>query len=103
MQSLSLPADIIRACWILFSVIWLLSAVSTKRSIYRESGAQRLRYWILLVLAFLLVTRGPRLPYPFNVRIIAATEAIQWMAGILCIAGLAFCVWARATLGRNSS
>jgi protein-S-isoprenylcysteine O-methyltransferase Ste14 len=103
MQSPSMPADIIRACWSLFSVIWLLSAISTKRSIYRESGAQRLRYWILLVLAFLLLTRGNRLPYPFNVRIISATETVQWMAGILCIAGLAFCVWARATLGRNWS
>jgi protein-S-isoprenylcysteine O-methyltransferase Ste14 len=103
MQSPSLPADIIRACWILFSVIWLLSAVSTKRSIYRESRAQRLRYSILLVLAFLLLSRGPRWPYPFNVRIISVTATVHWMAGILCIAGLAFCVWARATLGRNWS
>jgi protein-S-isoprenylcysteine O-methyltransferase Ste14 len=103
MQSPSLPADIIPASWILFCLIWLLAAVSTKRSIYRESGAQRLRYWILLVMAYLLLTRGHRLPYPFNVRIISATEAVQWMAGILCIAGLAFCVWARAALGRNWS
>ncbi|MEY2537106.1 MAG: hypothetical protein QOG67_846 [Verrucomicrobiota bacterium] len=103
MQNLSLPADIIRACWILFSVIWLLAAASTKRSIYRESGARRLRYSILLVLAFLLLTRGHQLPYPFDVRIILGTEAVQWMAAILCIAGLAFCVWARAALGRNWS
>ncbi len=103
MQSPSLSADIIRACWILFSLIWLLSAISTKRSIYRESGARRLRYWILLVIAFLLLTRRYRLPYPLDVRIISATEAVQWMAGILCIAGLAFCVLARATLGRNWS
>jgi protein-S-isoprenylcysteine O-methyltransferase Ste14 len=102
-QSLSLPADIIPACWILFSVIWLLAAATNKRSIYRESGAQRLRYLILLVLAFLLLTKRHRLPYPLDVRIISATETVEWMAGILCIAGLAFCVWARATLGRNWS
>jgi hypothetical protein len=77
MQSPSLPADIIPACWILFSVIWLLAAASTKRSIYRENSAQRLRYAILLVIAFLLLTRGHRLPYPFNVRIISATETVQ--------------------------
>jgi protein-S-isoprenylcysteine O-methyltransferase Ste14 len=102
-QSLSLPADIIPACWILFSVIWLLAAATNKRSIYRESGAQRLRYSILLVLAFLLLTKRHRLPYPLDVRIIPATETVAWIAGILCIAGLAFCVWARATLGRNWS
>jgi protein-S-isoprenylcysteine O-methyltransferase Ste14 len=103
MQSLSLPADIIPACWILFSVIWLLAAVSTKRSICRESGARRLRYWILLLLAFLLLTKRHRLPYPFSIRIIPASETVEWMAGILCFGGLAFCVWARATLGRNWS
>ena len=103
MPSLSLPADIIPACWISFSVIWLLAAVSTKRSIYRESGARRLRYWILLVLAFLLLTRRQRLPFPLDVRLIPETQAVIWMAGILCMAGLAFCVWARVTLGRNWS
>jgi protein-S-isoprenylcysteine O-methyltransferase Ste14 len=95
--------QIIRACWILFAVTWLLFALSTKRSIYRESGAQRLRYWILLLLAFLLLTRASRWPYPFSLRIIPATESVQWLAAMLCIAGLAFCVWARATLGRNWS
>ena len=103
MQSSSLPIRIIATCWILFCVIWLLAAVSRKRSVYHESIGQRLRYLIWLIMAYLLLTRGHRLPYPFNVRIIPATEVVQWMAAILCIAGLAFCVWARATLGRNWS
>jgi len=103
MRSFSLPADIIPACWTLFVVIWLLSAAFNKRSIYRESGGQRLRYSILLVLAFLLLTRRYRLPYPLDVCIIPTTQTVAWMTGILCMAGLAFCVWARATLGRNWS
>jgi protein-S-isoprenylcysteine O-methyltransferase Ste14 len=103
MQSPSWPSDIIPVCWILFCVIWLLAAASSKRSIYRESGVRRLRYWILLLLAFFLLTRRLRLPDPLDVRIIPATEVVQWMAGTLCIAGLGFCVWARATLGRNWS
>jgi protein-S-isoprenylcysteine O-methyltransferase len=103
MQSSSLPIRIIATCWILFCAIWLLAAVSRKRSVYHESIGQRLRYLIWLIMAYLLLTRGHRLPYPFNVRIILATEVVQWMAVILCIAGLVFCVWARATLGRNWS
>lgn len=87
----------------IISVIWLLAAATNKRSIYRESGGQRLRYSILLVLAFLLLTKRHRLPYPLNVGIISGTEAVEWVAGVLCIAGFAFCVWARATLGRNWS
>jgi protein-S-isoprenylcysteine O-methyltransferase Ste14 len=99
----SLPAEIITACWILFSVIWLLAAAATKRSIYHENGVRRLRYLIPLVLAFLLLTKRYRLPYPLNVRVIPATWTAEWMAAILCLAGLAFCLWARATLGRNWS
>lgn len=102
-QSFSWRADIIPACWIVFCIIWLLAAAFTKRSTYRESGSRRLRYLILLVLAFLLLTKRHRLPYPFDVRIISAAEPVQWMGGVLCIAGLVFCVWARASLGRNWS
>src|SRR5262249_50175709 len=52
---------------------------------------------------FLLLTRGYRLPFPFNVRIIPRTDAAKWLAAVLCVAGLFFCVWARAVLGRNWS
>jgi protein-S-isoprenylcysteine O-methyltransferase Ste14 len=103
MPSSSLPADIITACWILFSVIWLVAAAATKRTIYHENGVRRLRYLILLVVAFLLLTKRYRLPYPLNVRVIPATGTVEWIAAILCLAGLAFCLWARATLGRNWS
>ena len=103
MQSSFSPIQIISGCWTSFCVIWLLAAAFTKRSVHRESGAQRLRYGLLLIIAFLLLTRGRRLPYPFNVRIIPATAIVQWVAAVLCIAGLAFCLWARATLGRNWS
>lgn len=102
MQNSSVPIRIIATCWTLFCVIWLLAAVSRKRSVYHEGFGQRLRYLIWLIIAYLLLTRGHRLPYPFNVRILAM-EVVPWMAAILCIAGLAFCVWARVTLGRNWS
>lgn len=103
MSIFSSPIHAISACWILFCIVWVLAAVSTKRSIYRESRTQRLRYWILLIVAYLLLTRSHRLPHPFNVRILPANEVVQWIAVILCIAGLAFCFWARAILGRNWS
>lgn len=95
--------NIITACWIIFLVVWLLAAVSTKRSVYRESRAQRLRYWVLLVIAFLLLINGRRLPYPLNVRIIPHLNVVACAGVILCISGLAFSIWARVTLGRNWS
>src|SRR5215469_3595032 len=70
MQAYSLALDIICGCWVLFITVWLLAAVATKRTVYRESQTQRLRYWVLLVMAWLLLLYGRDLPYPLNLRII---------------------------------
>lgn len=103
MQVYSLAIYIISVCWIIFLIVWLLAATSTKPSAYRESRAQRMRYWILLVIAYLLLINGRRLPFPLNVRVIPHMEVIAWAGVVLSIAGLAFSIWARVTLGRNWS
>jgi protein-S-isoprenylcysteine O-methyltransferase Ste14 len=103
MQSSSLAVNVIIACWLLFLVVWAVGAASTKRDVYRESRAQRLRYWIFLAIACFLLIRGHRLPYPLNAIVIPHIEATVWTSAVLCVAGLAFTVWARVTLGRNWS
>src|SRR5262249_21421382 len=103
MQPYSLALDIISVCWLVFVVTWAIAAVSTKRTVYRETRAQRLRYWVLLVIAYFLLFCGRRLPFPFNLRIVPHVAPTAWTAAVLCIIGLAFAVWARVTLGRNWS
>ena len=103
MRAYSLAVDIISGCWLIFVAIWVIAAVSTKRTAYRESRAQRLRYWVLLVIAYLLLVHGRQLPYPLNLRIIPHAVPMAWMAAVLCVAGLVFALWARVTLGRNWS
>jgi len=99
----SLVKNIISACWSIFLVVWLLAAIFTKRTVYRESRAQRLRYTIPILIGCYLLFRGYHLGYPFNVGIIPHTKPILIAAAILCICGLAFCFWARAVLGGNWS
>ena len=103
MQAYSLALDIISGCWLLFVAVWLLAAVSTKRTVYRESRAQRLRYWVLLVIAYVLLVHGRQLPSPLDLRILPHAAPIAWAGAILCMAGLALALWARAVLGRNWS
>lgn len=103
MQAYSLAVEIINGCWIVFITVWLLAAACTKHTVYRESQAQRLRYWVLLVIACLLLLYGRELPYPLNLRIIPRTTPVAYAAALLCVAGLAFALWARVTLGRNWS
>ena len=103
MQTYPLALNIISDCWILFAVTWLLAALWTKQSVYQESRAQRLRYAIPIVLGGFLLAKGRRLSDPLNHRVIPHVEALAWIGVVLCVAGLAFCIWARFTLGRNWS
>ena len=75
MQAYSLVLDIISGCWLVFVAIWVLGALSTKRTVYRESRAQRLRYWVLLAIAYVLQLYGRRLPYPLNIRVASPCSA----------------------------
>jgi protein-S-isoprenylcysteine O-methyltransferase Ste14 len=98
-----LALNIISDCWILFTVIWLIAAFWTKRSVYKESRWQRLGYVIPILVGGYLVFKGQRLSDPLNLRVIPHVDALAWIGVVLCSAGLAFCVWARFTLGRNWS
>jgi protein-S-isoprenylcysteine O-methyltransferase Ste14 len=93
----------ISTCWGVFVVVWLLAAIFTKRTVYHQSGSERLRYLIPIVLGWFLVFRGYRLPSPFNIRLVPETGAILVAAAVLCLCGLGLCLWARAILGRNWS
>jgi protein-S-isoprenylcysteine O-methyltransferase Ste14 len=103
MSAYAVAINVIRGCWIIFLAVWLLAAISTKRSVYRESPAQRLRYSILLIAGYFLLIRGHRLPYSLSARVLPHIEVMAWAGAALCVAGLAFCIWARVTLGRNWS
>ena len=98
-----LALNIISDCWILFAVIWLVAAFWTKRSVYQESRCQRLGYMIPLLIGSYLVFKGQRLSGPLAFRIVPHVDALAWTGVALCIVGLAFCIWARFTLGRNWS
>src|SRR5882757_4932347 len=87
-QAYSLGVDIISGCWLVFVAIWVLAALSSKRTVYRESRTQRLRYWVLLVIAYVLLLYGQRLPYPLNLGIIPHVAPIAWTAALLCVVGL---------------
>jgi protein-S-isoprenylcysteine O-methyltransferase Ste14 len=94
---------VIRVCWIIFVVVWLLGAISTKRAIYRESSAERARYWLVLVIGYFLAIKSSSLPPPFDWLVVPHTTSSAWIGAFLCVSGLVFAIWARVILGRNWS
>jgi protein-S-isoprenylcysteine O-methyltransferase Ste14 len=99
----SLAKNILTICWGVFFVTWAVAAIFTKRTVYHESRSQRLRYVVPVIMGWFFVFRAYRLPYPFNVLVIPRTDGVLVVATILCVCGLAICLWARAILGRNWS
>ena len=94
---------IIRACWAVFCIVWLIGALMRKRSVYQEGRLDRLRYVIPLVLGWLFLFDSYRLGSPLNFRVIPRHDLVAVLAAILSVTGLIICVWARLTLGRNWS
>jgi protein-S-isoprenylcysteine O-methyltransferase Ste14 len=94
---------IIGVCWIIFVVVWLLGAISTKRTIYRESSTERAVYWLVLVIGYFLVIESSSLPPPFDWHVVPHTTSSAWIGAFLCVSGLVFAIWARVILGRNWS
>jgi protein-S-isoprenylcysteine O-methyltransferase Ste14 len=102
-NSYSVALKIISDCWILFAVIWMVAAFWTKQSVYKERGRRLLRYTVPLLIGAYLIFKGQRLSDPLDLRVIPRVDAVAWIGVVLCVAGLAFCIWARFTLGRNWS
>jgi len=94
---------VIRVCWIIFVIVWLLGAAWTKRTIYRESSAERTRYWLALVIGYFLVIKSSGFPPPFDWLVVPHTTSSAWSGVFLCVSGLVFAIWARLILGRNWS
>jgi protein-S-isoprenylcysteine O-methyltransferase Ste14 len=103
MPSYSSALHFIAACWLVFISVWLVASVSTKRTVYRESRGERARYWLLLLIAYVLLTQGRRFPYPLNLILLPQTASSGWIGAVLCGCGLALAIWARLILGRNWS
>ncbi len=103
MQTHRLALEVFRCCWGIFCIVWLLAAFRTKRSVYRQSAAQRLRYIIPMLLGGYLIFKGSRLPGSLGHRVVPQSDTLALIGIVLSIAGLAICLWARFTLGRNWS
>ena len=102
MNSYSFALKIIRDCWILFAVIWMVAAFWTKQLVYQERRGL-LRYSLPLAIGAYLIFKGSRFSNPLSFRLLPHVEALAWAGVVLCVAGLAFCVWARLALGSNWS
>jgi protein-S-isoprenylcysteine O-methyltransferase Ste14 len=93
----------LKITWAVFVIVWIIGAFRAKRTVRRQSVVSRVgmvvagiaEYYVLLWVAryFGFATR----------RFLPDLEVYSWIGLLMTVAGVAFAIWARVTLGRNWS
>ena len=90
--------------WLAFIVLWFLAGIASKRSVRTQTSSSRLFQVVLIFIGAMIfnlnrwfVSGWPTLP------IIPRETPFILGGAIITIAGMLFCVWARAILGTNWS
>jgi len=97
-----MPIDAYQALWLLFLIVWMLAALTSKRTVRRQTSMSWMIQATLTWVGFLLLLQPWRLD-AVNVRFVPATSASTFCGVVLTAAGIGFAIWARFTLGRNWS
>ena len=97
------PSWTVGAIWTVLLVVWVVASVTTKRTVRRETGPARLAQLGINVSAWLLMTNRVPVRGALAERFVADTTAVAWAGVALALAGAAFALWARFTIGRNWS
>ena len=91
------------ACWWVLALVWLRGYFRRLRARNAPTpylGAQIVASGLLYA-CFVLIFAAPRLG--FRLQLTPRTPALGVLGDVLAIAGVAFAIWARVTLGRNWS
>jgi len=97
------PVSYIPLLWAVWAVVWVLSALTAKRTRTAESGLSRLLYLIPIIVAAMLLFSPEFRVGVMVARFAPPNPALQWIGVALTAIGIAYTFWARIHLGRNWS
>ena len=89
--------------WIVLIAVWLIGALRTKRTAWRQPYSARLEQMLLLVPGVYLLFARTQVPPALNQAIFPATLLPVSFGFLLALCGVGFSIWARMTLGTNWS
>ena len=91
--------------WLVFTILWVAAAFTSKRTVRVQSGGSRLLQARLVLIGVMLIFNlGNWLVSGWlAARVVPESTPVVFGGAILTVAGMLFSVWARLTLGRNWS
>ncbi|MGH9404555.1 MAG: methyltransferase family protein [Terriglobia bacterium] len=87
--------------WAAFVILWVVSALAVKKNAYQRASWWRWG-WLRVLLILVCFVVLPQTRY-FRHALLFASPAVRMAGFIICVAGVAFAIWARLTLGANWS
>jgi len=94
---------IIPALWLAWGAFWMVAAINTKPTRWREPIGSLALHIIPLLLCAALLTQPRWLPPILTARVLPAGQPLFILSELFVAVGLALSVWARVHLGRNWS
>ncbi|HEV2234587.1 MAG TPA: isoprenylcysteine carboxylmethyltransferase family protein [Terriglobia bacterium] len=89
--------------WILLVAIWLVSWMSAKRAVRRQSWSSRILQGSLVAGGYVLMFNHSLRLGPLQENFAPDTAAIAWSGLAVTAAGIYLAIWARFAIGRNWS
>lgn len=96
--------EIIILLWLIFLIYWFISAMGSKRTIRTSGWWQGTSIRVVLLIIVLLLIHIPAFNHFFSSTSYNSSSSSSWIDSLgvaICIAGIAFAIWARVHLGRN--
>ena len=89
--------------WAVFIAVWIIGAFTAKRAVRRQSLPSRIGMVAIAIAAYyILFGAAEYFGFAYR-RFLPDLEIYLWIGLLMTIAGVAFAIWARLTLGRNWS
>lgn len=92
-------AWLITAFWLVFLIVWVVSAFGAKKTIRRSTKAMLVR--IILLVAVLVFFHAQIFGGTSENQVSTFNPLLNTIGVVLCGAGIAFAIWARLNLGKN--
>lgn len=93
----------LKVTWAVFAAVWLIGAFTAKRTARRQSWPSRVGMFAIAIVEYFVLFRGAEYFGFANRRFVPNQPVYLWIGLLMTIAGVAFAIWARVTLGRNWS
>jgi protein-S-isoprenylcysteine O-methyltransferase Ste14 len=94
------PSHLVYLLWLIFILYWIISAIGVKKNIrtgeWRRDAGIRILLIIIIVVLLQISSSWKIFAYQSDL-------GVQAVGLVLCVAGIAFAIWARIHLGKNWS